>query len=976
MLLGLLLLAETVATGGSSSHGHKNRAQVTSSQLGAANFVPTPEQPVGFCGDGNAWFPGAVPGVVEGWDGMPGWGKVVHRGGMGNQSPPFDESSYKEQEMRVLLDRVPKNILWKVPVPGWGDSQPIVVGRTIINCYWPHFIVCYDAGTGKELWRDELEAFLLPQLRSDRKTIGPAPDPQKARNLQALFELGHAMRHLSHNLRDFEGDNPGETEIPLVKKAIERMGEWRRVLEEVYPEAVSELDFDIDLARRFVAGEYLILGLGAERLKKDRNALKKTPQFGQDPKRGLVKFAAKTCGTNIDNAWPGWMSFQTSSPASDGKVVVVRFANGQVGAYEVATGKRLWAWRDPKVNGGWTWHAASPRIGREVVVLDAVWTRKKEPEAEGPGMLGIEKRTGAIRWFHPYKANSGYPSSTPLLLDLGDNPPVVIGAMDGAILRQADGKVLGKLEVDQTAESYTLHRGNLVIANVKNKSKPGTRCFRLDAVSSDEVQVSTVCDLSAIRLHRFPTAMSDTFMYGEGGMYDVRSMQPIGNCFSGGHKSAPTIAGPYCISLPSMSANYGDAKYRPRRDGMCLQSFEIAEIPRSKGSGPVLMSNRSLLGGTEAPADLFFDKYLAGFDKMRQINPKKWCGRYGAHMAAWFGHRMGGVVPHGERLYIQSQCFLYCIGPAVKGTPKDDPKIVAAIRGAKNVNAVVKLLESKSAQYRYEAVKKCSVFSVQYSDGKSSELNALLRRLALEDPYEEIRAASVLALDACDPKGRAGWDLLVAEMPKGHAAPPPVFASREATERRQRLALTFRALGEQGPVLLEQRWAEASQDPLQTRVVIHLATRWGWRVESLVKTGLEVAQGGPAAKTPTWRTQVPNNTENSRVLPGYFAAIDAAVDPAVAEILLKAYPRDWTLYPTFARHVAAQRLLSWIEPIAMASSHPTHRSRIFMAWQAIGADAIPSMERVAARMAADEKNKLAPSFAKAIHEAIAAMKSE
>jgi hypothetical protein len=63
---------------------------------------------------------------------------VVTRGSEGNQSPPFDDSSYKEVEMRVFADKVPKNILWKVPTPGHSDAQPVVVGHRIIGTYYPH----------------------------------------------------------------------------------------------------------------------------------------------------------------------------------------------------------------------------------------------------------------------------------------------------------------------------------------------------------------------------------------------------------------------------------------------------------------------------------------------------------------------------------------------------------------------------------------------------------------------------------------------------------------------------------------------------------------------------------------------------------------------------------------------------------------------------------------------------------------------
>jgi hypothetical protein len=146
-------------------------------RYGAVDFVPTSEQAIGFQADGNGWYPGATPAVVEWWDGTPGWGKVAFRGGTGNGQPPLDGRT-TDEELRVLLDRVPKNIVWKIPTPGHTDSQPLVIGDRIVNAYSPHFVVCYDRHTGKELWRDELEMAFLPELQADRKTIGPAPDPK------------------------------------------------------------------------------------------------------------------------------------------------------------------------------------------------------------------------------------------------------------------------------------------------------------------------------------------------------------------------------------------------------------------------------------------------------------------------------------------------------------------------------------------------------------------------------------------------------------------------------------------------------------------------------------------------------------------------------------------------------------------------------------------------------------------------------
>ena len=61
-------------------------------------------------------------------------------------------------------DKTGKNVRWKIPLPNWGLGTPIVVGdKVFLTCEggWPEdqdfpLLLCYDAATGKELWRRTL----------------------------------------------------------------------------------------------------------------------------------------------------------------------------------------------------------------------------------------------------------------------------------------------------------------------------------------------------------------------------------------------------------------------------------------------------------------------------------------------------------------------------------------------------------------------------------------------------------------------------------------------------------------------------------------------------------------------------------------------------------------------------------------------------------------------------------------------------
>jgi outer membrane protein assembly factor BamB len=922
-------------------------------RYGAEDFLPTPQTPIGFQADGNGWYPGATPQVVEWWDGKPGWGKVVSRGGEGNQSPPFDDSSYKEMDLRVFTDKVPKNILWKIPTPGHSDAQPVIVGDRIICTFYPHFTVCYDLKTGKELWRDAMEMAFLPELGKDRKTVGPTPDPAEARKKQTLFAIATAMSHLTQNLRDFEGEDPGPAEYPLVQKAIERMGEWRKTLEEVHPSSVALLDEDIALAKRFLAGEHGILGFGQKKMQEDRDFNKKVPQFG-DPwvfRKNLVGNTAKLLNAPIVGSWPGWMPYHVSSPCSDGKIVVVRFCHGQIGALEVATGRRLWAWRDTAAQLGWTWHVTSPRIKGDLVFLDSIGKRDNKHAADaGPGMLGIDKRTGAVRWFSPGPGKvPGYPICTPVLMDVidGSTTRSVLVNWDGDIIDQTTGKRLGNLpEKCLIFESHPLVIGDRVLSP---HGISGGRISTLDLRLRGDGQGGLTYTTNSVIptcSYRGAWVRNDQLIMPHS--YDFRTGYSAGDALAGSEHTGPSIIGPLFVTVVNRYDGSGcDYKFRPRRDGVTLGTCVVADTQVRPHDAPRLITDRNLLGGAEVPANVFYDTYLAGFDKLRQIAPKKYCGRYGGLLTAYFGHCMNGPVARGNRIFIQSQCFLYCIGPAVQGTPTDDPQVVAAIRAGKDVE---KHLTSPSAQYRYEAVK------------KAKGPVEVLKRLFAEDPYEEIRMAAMAALDAADPAGQAGWQALV------ETEFTPAYATdihwgkpghRDQQERRKVLPLLFRCLGQQeGSALIARRWPQATKDPVQRRALIEVCTFLRWRVEPMY-TEAVASLATPRQAWPVW----------------YFAAVDAAADPQVAETLIKVFPAAWELYPVLARNLKPDRLLAWIEPIAIGSSHPVNRPRIFTAWKAIGAEALPSIKRVKAAVEArTASDNLAAEYAKAIDNIALEMK--
>jgi len=144
--------------------------------LGSSDFVPSPEHPVGFRGDGTGRFPGATPPMT--WNVTKGAG-----------------------------------VKWHTPLPGDSASSVIVVGKKIFAVGSPHNVYCLDADTGAVLWQQDVDpvSCLAPdeavKLRQELATLvadsgkETASDPKKRNpRIDALAAKGVVSN-------DFKYDN-------------------------------------------------------------------------------------------------------------------------------------------------------------------------------------------------------------------------------------------------------------------------------------------------------------------------------------------------------------------------------------------------------------------------------------------------------------------------------------------------------------------------------------------------------------------------------------------------------------------------------------------------------------------------------------------------------------------------------------------------------------------------------------------------
>ena len=123
---------------------------------GSPKFVPTPDSPVGWRGDGSGRFPGATPPAS--WE--------RRKAGNGYAT---------------------RNILWAAPLPNNGVASPIIVGNRIYVTTEPSDLVCLDKASGRILWiRSNMACEAVPDVA---KSLAPQLAELAKANAEAVEDL-------------------------------------------------------------------------------------------------------------------------------------------------------------------------------------------------------------------------------------------------------------------------------------------------------------------------------------------------------------------------------------------------------------------------------------------------------------------------------------------------------------------------------------------------------------------------------------------------------------------------------------------------------------------------------------------------------------------------------------------------------------------------------------------------------------------
>jgi hypothetical protein len=755
---------------------------VDSVPYGHPDFVPTPERPIGYQGDGNGHFPGATL-VSEFWEGRP----VVNTGKV--------EMIFGKAPTLVYGDQVPKNILWKTELPGWTYAQPIPVKGRVYGIAEPDWVWCADQQTGQILWQERLT------IASCDPALAGKPEEQKKR--QEIYDIGKAAIFLDVPYRTVEKVKPPTPRWPnltpnhpYVAQNIAILEKMKARLQELDPELVPACDQQIAAVKTFQQG-------GLDAVLKAIEAKQPALDIGPEVTPVLYRAINKKYKVSLRPTWMGWTPYAVSVAASDGERIFVCLGSGQVGAFDL-DGKRLWS--DLQTNSGlmrMVDHWPSP-----VVVGDKVIMRNLSVGGKNCGLIAYDTATGKKVWERGGFQGGGHGILvTPLQVTVnkpGGRTQNLISWCE-QVLDAADGSVLAADLKDPNGKKYNETQGQVGrdghwtlggaertsvrygVAWQDGKATP-LHDFIWDGWQGPYASAPKNPDMAALT----PLLLADApVLFANGTAWDWNTGRILGKFArrNDGGQGGPRSIGDVDTALTLIGRTIlgwtagegGSTTGRIRKDRLAAGAFKTADI--SDPRNPRMGSAWNLIGGAEPPSDVVFSTWLSGVDMfdfwLMHTGHNGWIGG-GAFtgLPTWLGGGQCGSLAHGERTFIQTYKYLYCVGPAVKGTATDDPKVVAAIRAGQEVE---KHLTSNSAQYRLEAVQQMKTAS------------DAVRRLAVADPYEEIRAAAIQVLE----KAQAGaGKTLVKERALAFAQTPYKWMAIDGLMDSFALAQTCKRLGE------------------------------------------------------------------------------------------------------------------------------------------------------------------------------------
>ena len=380
-----------------------------------------PDEAVGWRGDGTGMYPGSHPPTA--------W----HR-------------------------KKKKNVLWHTPLEYFGNATPVPVpgSNRLFITIDPHWLVCLDKDTGKELWRKAVTLLdLLPEPERKKgwalhKAWWKARQERDAVLIADVQGMKYkAPKWLQYQWYWAEGKGiwaPGKG-----KAKDEREG--------ASPELVALLDKRDELEKapdpasvqdELNAVLKKIEGIQAKKSGNDPNSpIAKQSRLQKAEKEyvDLLRKYSHTSGMG-GGYWSDYCGWMFATPVTDGKHVWLKTGSDVAACFDLDGNEK---WKVQTWGSGGADHTlCSPRLvgvdgGRKLFVM-ALNNHDRDPKKRGRGVkvVALDAATGEMAWEARGLSDNAWNDSTPGVMTLTDGKDVVkvIVTTCGTILRATDGKIL------------------------------------------------------------------------------------------------------------------------------------------------------------------------------------------------------------------------------------------------------------------------------------------------------------------------------------------------------------------------------------------------------------------------------------------------------------------------------------------------------------------------------------------------------
>jgi outer membrane protein assembly factor BamB len=370
-----------------------------------------PSGAVGWRGDGTGLFPGTHPPVA--WN-----------------------------------QKAKQNVLWAVPVPYVGSSTAVPAPGTnrLFLGLDPHWLLCLDKDTGKELWRRAVTVIdLLPEAE---RTKGHALveawwKAMQERSAVPLAELGGQVHKVPKWLQyqSYWAEGAGIWTPARGTARDEREG--------ASPELLALLDKRDELQKAADPSsvqEQLNQVLGRiEKLQEKMGAGdSNSPQAKEErlgaALRAMESFLTKHGGTRWSSGyWPDYAGWMFPTPVTDGKRVWVKSGMDAVACFDM-DGNEVWKVA-LNASGNADHMMTSPRLADGKLIMQ-IPTRKKGEQ--GIQLIALDAASGKQVWETSSLPDYNWNCATPAVLTLTDGRETmaVLVTPESAVVRADDGKVL------------------------------------------------------------------------------------------------------------------------------------------------------------------------------------------------------------------------------------------------------------------------------------------------------------------------------------------------------------------------------------------------------------------------------------------------------------------------------------------------------------------------------------------------------